>query len=267
MTKTFLFTVILLLFSQTVSARILYITRHEQAGGVIKELQEKNITADIGIRQAKSLANHLVNELKFKGDVYASPFYRTTATAVYTAKLLNKKVILDPGLQEVARSKKISPPGLTLKLMEKYFPGMTTPGKRYADGWRICNENDKKRIIRYEKTLDAILAETKGDVLLVTHGAGTNGLLSVLNKRRVDRKVAPMSGTSWNCALFIYELNGRNEVISTRYETGFMKEEDITSNFRCPKIERPDDPRYMTREQDRANRAKQREAARKAKQE
>ena len=35
-----------------------------------------------------------------------------------------------------------------------------------------------------------------------------------------------------------------------------MADKDVTSNFRCPKIERPDDPKYMTRAQDKADRAK-----------
>ena len=121
---------------------------------------------------------------------------------------------------------------------------MTTPGKRYADGWRICNENDKKRLIRYAKTLDAILAETKGDVLLVTHGACVGDLMKIFRARSVSKKVKPVKGTAWNCALYIYELDDNNKFTGGRYTTEFMDDKELTSNFRTPKIPRPDDPRY-----------------------
>ena len=44
-----------------------------------------------------------------------------------------------------------------------------------------------------------------------------------------------------------------------------MADKDVTNNFRCPKIERPNDPKYMTRAQDKANRAKAAAKAAKAK--
>ena len=51
-------------------------------------------------------------------------------------------------------------------------------------------------------------------------------------------------------------LNKENQVIGYSYTTEFMDDKELTNNFRCPKIERPDDPRYMTRAQDKADRAK-----------
>ena len=238
------------------SARTIYITRHAQAGSVIKEIKETKITEDLGIIQAQKLANYLVNKIKFNGPVYSSPFYRTTETAIYTAKLLNTKAILDPGLQELATHAKPSPPGLTLAQQKSYFGNMITPGKRYKDGWRLCKETTEMRRIRVAKALDAILAETRGDILLVTHGAGVGDLNRILKSRAINKEVKKLKGSAWNCALYIYELNEKGQVVSGRYTTEYLSDMELTNNFRSPKIERPADKRYMTRAQDAADRAK-----------
>ena len=238
------------------SARTVYVARHAQVGIGIKEIKETRITPDLGVKQAQALADFLVKKLKFNGEIYASPFYRTTETATYTAALLKKKVILEPGLQEMAPAKKPSPPGMDLKKIKSYFGDKIVPGKRYADGWRLFNETPELRKVRVAKALDAILAETKGDVLLVSHGASVNDLNKIFRERRASKKVRIVKGTAWNCALYIYEVNDKGQLIGGRYTTEYMDDKELTSNFRCPKIERPDDPRYMTRAQDKADRAK-----------
>ena len=257
--KTFIFTLLLAVLSVLpLSARTVYVARHAQVGIGIKEIRETRITEDLGVIQAQKLADFMVKKLKFNGTIYASPFYRTTETALYTAKLLNKKVILEPGLQEMAPSKKPSPPGMTLKKINSFFGDKVTPSKRYADGWRLCQENNAMRRIRVAKALDAILAETEGDVLLVSHGACVNDLNKIFRERRATKKVKIIKGNAWNCALYIYEINDKNQMIGGRYTTEFMADTELTSNFRCPKVERPDDKRYMTRAQDAADRAKRR---------
>lgn len=244
-------------------ARTVYITRHAQVGYPMKEIRETRIT-ELGVKQAQALADFLVNKCKFNGAIYASPFYRTIETATYTGKLLKKKVILEPGLQEVATFPRPTPPGMKYTQIQSYFPGLTVPGKRYKDPWRLYNEPHLQRTARVAKALDAILAEEKGDVLLVGHGASVVSLVRVLNQKRV-KGVRKISGTAWNCALYIVELNEKDQVIKRRYTTEFMADKDVTNNFRCPKIERPNDPKYMTRAQDKANRAKAAAKAAKAK--
>lgn len=236
------------------SARTVYVARHAQVGIGIKEISETRITEDLGVSQAKKLADYLVNKLKFNGTIYASPFYRTTETATYTGALLNKKIILEPGLQEMAPYKKPAPRGMTLKEIKSYFGDKVVPCTRYKDGWRLCNETLEMRRVRVAKALDAMLAETKGDLLLVTHGAGVIDLNKIMTAR-VPGKGKKLKGTAWNCALYIYELNDKNEVTGYRYTTEFMDDSEVTSNFRCPKIERPGDKRYMTRKADAADRA------------
>jgi len=257
------FILAVLLTALALQARTVYIIRHGQVGINIKEIKETRLT-DLGIKQAQAAADFLVNKLKFDGKIYASPLYRTIETAKPTALLLKKKIILEPGIQEMAPGAKPAPPGMTLAQINGYFPDLTEPGPRFADGWRLCKETNAMRLVRVTKALDAILAEEKGDILLTGHGASVNDLVKALNNKRPSRKVKAVKGTAWNCALFIFELDDKNEVTGGRYTTEYLDDRDVTSNFRCPKIERPDDPQYMTRAQDKADRAK-RNAKNKAK--
>lgn len=253
--KRFTLILAVLAFALALDARTVYIIRHGQVGIPIKELKETRLT-ELGVKQAQAAADYLVNKLKFNGKVYASPLYRTIETAKPTALLLKTKVILEPGIQELAPGAKPSPPGMTLEEINKRFPDLTVPGPRFADGWRLCKETNAMRLVRVTKALDAILEEEKGDILLTGHGASVNDLVKALNNKRPSRKVKPVKGMAWNCALFVFELNDKNEVTGGRYTTEYMDDHDVTSNFRCPKIERPDDPKYMTKEQDKADRAK-----------
>ena len=258
-TKTLILSLLLTASSLLpLSARTVYVARHAQVGIGIKEIKETRITEDLGVAQAKKLADFMVNKLKFNGEIYASPFYRTTETATYTAGLLKKKVILEPGLQEMAPYKKPSPPGMDLAKIKSFFGDKVEPGKRYKDGWRLYQENNQKRRIRVEKALDEILKETKADVLLVSHGACVNDLNKIFRERRLSKKVKVIRGSAWNCALYIYEIDDQNKLIGGRYTTEFMEDTELTNNFRCPKVERPNDKRYMTLAQDKADRAKRR---------
>ena len=239
----------------SLEARTIYVTRHGQREkGPIKAIREPALTK-LGIQQAQALADYLVHKRKFKGVVYTSPFYRTVETAIYTGKLLKKKVILEPGIQELATISHPAPPGMSFAQIESYFPGLTVRGKRFKDQWRLCKESHLQRSVRVAKALEEILAEEKGDILLVGHGASVGDLLQALNLKRI-KGVRKIKGTAWNCALYIFELNDREQVVSGRYTTEFMNDKDVTNNFRCPKIERPNDPQYMTRAGDRADRAK-----------
>ena len=252
-----------LLAAAGLEARNVYVIRHGQVGIPIKELKEPRLT-ELGVRQARAAAEYLTGKLKFDGVIYASPLYRTVETARPTAELLKKKIILEPGIQELATGPVPTPPGMTLRQVETYFPGLTVPGPRFADGWRLCKEDAEMRRVRIEKALDAILAEEKGDLLLTGHGASVNDLVRALNGKRLPG-VGKIAGTAWNCALFVFELNDRNEVTGGRYTTEYLDDRDVTNNFRCPKIERPDDPKYMTRAQEKEywikRRAKEKEKA------
>ena len=249
MKKHLLLLLLVCLLPAVVSARKVYITRHGQVNS--KESFRKNkvrelALTELGVNQAGALAKFLVEKYKFNGGIYVSPFFRTIQTGVTVAEQLKSKVILEPGIQEVAKGVR---PGKTMdiKMIQEMFPEMTVPGTRYADPWRLFAENDKARYQRVKKALDAILAEEKGDVLLVSHGGIVSILVNILNKRPASKQVEWTHGISWNCALFVFELDENNKKINGVFTTEFMADKDVTSNFRCPKIERPDDPRYERR--------------------
>ncbi len=249
MKKYLLLLLLVCLLPAVVSARKVYITRHGQVNS--KESFRKNkvrelALTELGVNQAGALAKFLVEKYKFNGRIYVSPFFRTIQTGVTVAEQLKSKVILEPGIQEVAKGVR---PGKTMdiKMIQEMFPEMTVPGTRYADPWRLFAENDKARYQRVKKALDAILAEEKGDVLLVSHGGIVSILVNILNKRPASKQVEWTHGISWNCALFVFELDENNKKINGVFTTEFMADKDVTSNFRCPKIERPDDPRYERR--------------------
>ena len=240
-------------------ARKVYITRHGQVNPKVSfrksKVRELALT-DLGMAQAETLAKFLVEKYKFNGKIYVSPFFRTIQTGVTVAERLKTTVILEPGIQEVAKGVR---PGKTmdLKMIGEFFPEMTVPGKRYSDPWRLFAEGDKARYNRVEKALNDILAEEKGDVLLVSHGGIVGILVNVLNRRPASTQVKWTKGISWNCALFVFELDENNKKINGVFTTEFMADKDVTSNFRCPKIERPDDPRYERRKPQKKQNRKQ----------
>ena len=223
------------LLSFSLAGRTIYVARHGQVGHGVKAISETRLT-DLGIEQAKRLGDYLVNKRKFRGVIYASPFYRTTETALYTACLLDRKVLLEPGIQEVASSPRPAPRGMTLKEINHYFPGRTLPGKRYKDHWRLCGENTAMRFIRVSQTLEKVLAEEAGDVLFVGHGASVNDLVKALNNKRPSRKVKPAKGMVWNCSLFAFELNEKGEVTRAEYITEYIPDEKLTNNFKSYKV-------------------------------
>lgn len=226
-------------------ARTIYVTRHGQVNPKIRISQKVRDLAltELGIKQANALAAFLVKEKKFNGKIYVSPFYRTIQTGTCTAKLLNSKVILEPGIQEIAPGKKPSY-SMDLKTIETFFPGLIIPGKRFSDTWRVFAENAQMRNSRVEKAVEAILAEEKGDILLVSHGGIIGPVNRTILKRAVSPKAGRVRGTAWNCALYIFELDENDKLVKASYTTQYMDEKELTSNFRTPKIPRPDDPRY-----------------------
>ena len=93
--KKFLTIILALSAVLPLAARTVYVARHAQVGIGIKEISETRITEDLGVQQAKKLADYMVNKIKFTGTIYASPFYRTTETATYTGRFSVKKSFLN----------------------------------------------------------------------------------------------------------------------------------------------------------------------------
>ena len=228
------------------SARTVYVTRHGQVGDknfFDQRVRDIKLTT-LGTEQAQLLATYMVKERHFNGSIYVSPLHRTIETGLCTATLLDKKVILEPGLQEVAPKKTIR--GMTLAEIEERFSGKVIPGKGFIDQWRLSFEDNETRQKRVSSTLEKILSESKDDLLLVTHGGIVGNLLVEFNHRLMPG-VKKAEGIGWNCSLFTFELNDDNQVIRTSYTTEYLPDDKVTNNFRAPKIPRPNDKRYESK--------------------
>jgi len=233
--KRFCSLLLLFVLCSGLFARTVYVTRHGQRGDkkYFDAAVKEHKLMPTGKEQAELLAHYLAEKCQFKGTILASPFYRTIETAMPTAQLLGKKVILEPGLQEMNRGPKVS--GMTFAQIEERFPGMTEKGSTFTEPWRITNESDEARKERTEKALKRILAEHPGDLLLIGHGATVNDVKKIMNAKLPKEK--QISGFGWNCSLWIYELDDKDQVISARYTTEFMPDEKVTNNCKAPKLE------------------------------
>ncbi|MBO5792040.1 MAG: histidine phosphatase family protein [Lentisphaeria bacterium] len=242
MKKSFLF-LLSVLGIFTLSARMVYITRHGQVGD--KKYFEQSVKeiklTPLGVFQSQALADHLLNKCRFNGNVYVSPLYRTIETGSIIADPLKKPVIIEPGLQEVAR--KATPPGMTKEQIEKFFPGKTIFPANFKENWRLSFEDNFARQLRVNAAVKRILREEKGDILLVSHGGVIGNLIKALFLQN-SNNVKKISGTSWNCSLFAIELDENDNIVKASYTTEFLPDAKVTSNFRTPKIPRTDDPRY-----------------------
>ena len=257
--KKFVLLLLLVSAAFVLSARTIYITRHGHRGDkryFDKAVREQKLTP-LGVEQANLLAHYLKEKCNFNGTILVSPLLRTLETALPTAKLLNKKMILEPGLQELSTAKK-RPRAMTFAEIEERFPGMVVKGPAFVEPWRVFDEDTTARRKRTADALDRILAANKGDLLLVGHGATVGDLRRYLDPRLPEGK--KVDGMAWNCCLFIYELDENDQPVSCRYTTEFIPDEKVTNNFRCPKIERPNDPQYMTKQQEKEAAARRKAA-------
>lgn len=216
--------------------RTIYITRHGQIGDPeIRAFNGEHALTELGKQQARQLGEYLKMK-KFKGVIYSSPLFRTMQTSEIIAKINRSSIVIDPGLQEYAPvfpernngKYGICAEGCDQKEIKKYFPQVKLSA-RFTYPWRVMNEPEKMRHERSEKTLNAILAETAGDVLLVGHSATVKSLMFVLSKRSVK----PITAIPWNCCLLTITLDDNNKVTGCTVETGrFLKPEQTTNNFR-----------------------------------
>ena len=216
--------------------RTIYITRHGQIGAhAAKAFNGEPALTELGQQQARQLAEYL--KLKnFSGVIYSSPLYRTMQTSAVIAELNRCDIFIDPGLQEYApilpelnRGKYgICAEGCNQDEIKKYFPQVKLSA-RFTYPWRLMNEPESLRHERSEKTLNAILSETAGDILLVGHSATVKSLMFVLSKRSSK----PISAVPWNCCLLTVTLDNDNKVTGFAVETDrFLKPEQTTNNFR-----------------------------------
>ncbi len=217
--------------------RMIYVARHCQAFAkgpdVIRPIAGDAGITPLGVRQAQLLGKRL-KELKFSGKIYASPYFRTVATACHAAEQCGAQVYPDARVQErVHRDGGNLKKGAAFEELQKLFPNTIAADASLPQPWLYVKEEPKKTTAhrkRMAEALDAILKETTGDIMIVSH-AGAVGALAEEMSARTGTKV---SGMTWNCALFKYAVDEQGKFRFAGYETDFLPPEAITSNMRKP---------------------------------
>ena len=213
--------------------RFIYVARHCQAmgKGKIRPIAGDAGITPLGVRQSKLLGKRL-KQLKFNGPIYASPYFRTVATACYAAAECGSKVYPDPRVQERPRSSRGNMPkgGATLEQLRKLFPDQIASDAKLAYPWvsKIAEPEKQMHQKRMAKSLDAILAENpNNDIMIVSHA----GAVGVLAQEIMARSGQKFQGGTWNCALYIYAVDEKGRFRFVGYDIAFLPDEALTSNL------------------------------------
>lgn len=215
--------------------RRIFVARHCQAAGkgkdVIRPVKGDAGITKLGIMQSKLLGKRL-KQLKFNGPVYASPYYRTVATACYAAAECGSKVFPDARVQERPRTSAGNMPqgGATLEQLRKLFPDQISSEAKLAYPWvsKIAEPDKKAHQKRMAKALDEILAENPGkDIMIVSHAGAVSGLAREMQARSGMK----VSGGTWNCALFIYKVDEKGRFSFAGYDILFLPDDALTANL------------------------------------
>jgi broad specificity phosphatase PhoE len=121
-----------------------------------------------GTQRARGLAKR-VSALAIRGPVFTSPEVKAEQTAQILADALDVGVELTPGLAEIDRSATGFLP--EPDFWATYHDFLSSPAVS-ARGWETAVEAQRRVV----KTVDALLAESDSDLLLVSHG-GVGALL------------------------------------------------------------------------------------------
>ncbi len=224
-------------FSLCARERLIYVARHCQAGGknskVIMPVPGDAGISQLGIEQSKALGRRL-KALGFKGKIYASPYFRTVATACYAAAECGAKVYPDARVQERVHADggNMKTGGATLKRLRELFPEQIADDAKLDDAWLYKKEEKKNTQAhrkRMAKSLDLLLAENPdSDIMIVSHA----GAVGALSKEIQSRSKHKFYGPTWNCALFRYSVDDNGKFHVKAYDISFLPENMITNNFR-----------------------------------
>ena len=233
MKKLFVLICLAAMLTCSASERRIFVTRHCQATGKGVPLPVKGDAGvtELGIRQAHLLGKEL-KKLNFKGRIFASPYYRTVATACHAAKECGGKVFPDARIQErVHRDGGNLKNGATLEELKKLFPDGIAPEAKLAHPWLYTRKDTRNdQYVRLNKVLDEILAENPdGDILFVVHASAVADFQRIMRERCGDKSI---DGFVWNCALFKFAVDDQGKFRYLGYDIGFMPEEEVTSNLR-----------------------------------
>lgn len=222
---------------------ILYITRHGQCfagktvgGDTDYPLNDPPIS-ELGFEQAALLGKHM-EQIGFRGSIYASPFRRTLNTAQTIAAHTSGGITLAWRLREIAKTDESFRDftGMTAVQCQEEFPAVI-PGQFLPNPWwTVHAESFEDVCARVEVFIDEVL-EKGEDCLAVTHGAPTAALNHVLLERsgyRVNEKYA-VPPFAQNVGLSAYAYQNGVLTPLLYYDCGFipalMRSSNATMQF------------------------------------
>ena len=157
----------------------------------------------LGEEQAHLLGQRL-KELKFKGVIFSSPYYRTMKTASIVAEILGLTVMPLACLHEIVTKPNPDFQGSTAEQIKKNFPLADREFTLPPCWWGDTLETSSEVIVRVKEGLEPILKQLPKDidVLIVGHGA----IASALRHLFGHLDLPPLY---WNCHLsLLYSSEG-----------------------------------------------------------
>jgi broad specificity phosphatase PhoE len=186
----------------------------------------------LGIEQSMLLGK-CIKKLKFKGSIFASPYYRTTATACEIAKITGSKVYPDGRFQERVSKDGGNLPngGASLEQLKKLYPSQIANDAKLPNNWMLKQKEEYTGTHqqRLQKAVEELLKTKSGDILIVSHGGAIGALLRIMQKKCGIKSI---KGTIWNCALFKFAVDAKGNCRYLGYDISFMPQEKVTSNFK-----------------------------------
>ena len=214
---------------------IVHITRHGQVHA-ISEGEETDVffapgdppLSSLGRRQAWLLGKYL-RKLGFAGEVYSSPYRRTTETGQIIADTADVPLCLAPGMRESngdgENMKKFR--GLTAIELQTDYPRLRVDRDISYPWWTTDAEAADDVEARVAPEIDLLMTR-ETDVLLVGHGASVGAATRHVLKRHAP-ELLERPRFPWNCMLTSMRLAPEFELLRLS-STDHLPDEAMTSN-------------------------------------
>ena len=209
---------------------ILHITRHGQTDVRSDHPPGDPHLTDLGRKQAELLGRSL-RDMGFDGTIYCSPYFRTIETAQAIAHVTETMIVPAAEMREyVIRENQMDGfRGATQdELIADYSRVKKAPDFLYP-WWTSDIESDEDIEARVAPLVDRT-SDADVDVLLVGHGASTEGVHRYLLRRYApDQLNHGQSG--WNCFLSSFRIRPEFQ-IHRIMDVSHLPDDAVTSNAR-----------------------------------
>ncbi|HEY0007622.1 MAG TPA: histidine phosphatase family protein [Tepidisphaeraceae bacterium] len=135
-----------------------------------------------GVRQVQELAQRLLKEGPQIAHVFASPFLRTVQSAHLATEPMGLPIKIEHGICEWLNPEwfKTAPDCLPPSELAQRYPRVDLKYRTRVDP--VYPEHDEAKHVwpRVKRTMDRLLDEFEGDLLLIGHGSSTTGMVEAL---------------------------------------------------------------------------------------